>query len=191
MKFVTRPLLACAAGAALSLSLFCAAPFAADKTFTLTSPQLKDGGVMGMDQVFNAFGCTGKNVSPELVWSHPPKGTKSFAVTVYDPDAPTGSGWWHWVVSNIPADVRSLKLNASAGKSLPAGAVESVTDFGTPGYGGACPPPGDKPHRYVVTVYALDTADIGVTPQTLPAMAGFSRYGKVLGSASLTVTYGR
>lgn len=191
MKFSTRFLLACAAGATLSLSLLCAVPSAADKPFTLTSPQLKDGGVMGTEQVFNAFGCTGKNVSPELVWSNPPKGTRSFAVTVYDPDAPTGSGWWHWVVSNIPADVRSLKLNASGDKSLPAGAVESLTDFGAPGYGGACPPPGDKPHRYVVTVYALDTADIGVTPQTLPAMAGFSRYGKVLGSASLTVTYGR
>ncbi|WP_300786475.1 YbhB/YbcL family Raf kinase inhibitor-like protein [uncultured Desulfovibrio sp.] len=112
-------------------------------------------------------------------------------MTVYDLDAPTGSGWWHWAVSNIPADVRSLKLNASAGKSPPAGAAESVTDFGTPGYGGVCPPPGDKAHRYIVTIHALETADIGVTPQTLPAMAGFSRCGTVLGSASLTVTYGR
>lgn len=176
---------------ALALVLALAAPAAAGGTFTLSSPQLKNGGTMGLDQVFNAFGCTGKNISPELVWSNPPAGTKSFALTIYDPDAPTGSGWWHWVVSDIPASARSLSLDASARKALPAGSVESLTDFGTPGYGGACPPPGDKPHRYIVTLYALSVDHLGITPQTLPAMAGFSRYGKVLGTASLEVTYSR
>ena len=159
--------------------------------FTLTSPQFKEGGVLTTDQVFNGFGCTGKNISPRLEWSNPPAGTKSFAVTVYDPDAPTGSGWWHWVVYNIPADVRSLELGASGepGK-LPAGAVQSVTDFGAPGFGGACPPPGDKPHRYVFTVHALgETMDL--PPTTMPAAVGFNIHGRVLGRATLTATYGR
>lgn len=173
------------------LSLTMPATAQSDAGFTLSSPQLKDGGVMGADQVFNAFGCTGGNISPELVWSNPPDGTKSFALTIYDPDAPTGSGWWHWVVSDIPASARSISLDASARKALPAGAVESLTDFGTPGYGGACPPPGDKPHRYIVTLYALNVEHLGVTPETLPAMAGFSRHGKILGQASLVVTYSR
>src|SRR5579884_791937 len=129
--------------------------FAAE--FHLTSPTIKDKGTIGNEQVFNGFGCKGGNVSPELHWEHAPKDTKSFAVTVYDPDAPTGSGWWHWVIFNIPPGVHTLP--AGAGKpdssATPPGSIQSMTDFGQPGYGGPCPPPGDKPHRYIFTVYAL------------------------------------
>ena len=98
---------------------------------------------MAMEQVYNGFGCTGKNLSPQLSWDKAPSGTKSFAITAYDPDAPTGSGWWHWIAFNIPASVNSLDSGAS-GNSMPAGTVESRTDYGSTGFGGACPPVGDK-----------------------------------------------
>lgn len=162
----------------------------AQGTFSLTSPQISADAVLSLDQVFNGFGCTGKNISPALNWRNPPKGTKSFALTMYDPDAPTGSGWWHWVVSDIPASTRSLALGAS-GTKMPKGAVESTTDFGKPGYGGACPPPGDKAHRYVITLYALSVPSLEVTPENLPAQVGFGRYGKVLGTAVLTGYFSR
>src|SRR5574340_123730 len=126
--------------------------------FELSSTEVPANGAVGLKHVFNGFGCNGQNVSPELTWKDVPAGTKSFAVTVFDPDAPTGSGWWHWVVYNIPANVTSLPAGAGAdgGKSLPEGAEMGRTDFGSKAYGGACPPPG-KPHRYVFTVHALKT----------------------------------
>ncbi len=177
-------------GMALTLVLTGSA-FAGD-AFTLSSPQIKDGGTLTDAQVFNGFGCSGDNISPKLEWKNPPAGTQSFAVTVYDPDAPTGSGWWHWVVFNIPASVRSLELNAGGDPAkLPAGAVQSLTDFGAPGYGGACPPPGDKPHRYVFTVYALKAPNLDLAPGTMPAAVGFTIHGNVLGKAQFTATYGR
>ena len=161
--------------------------------FTLKSPQMTDGGTLGAQQVLNGFGCSGGNLSPELVWDEPPKGTRSFAVTVYDPDAPTGSGWWHWVVFNIPAQSRGLPVGAGelAGKSLPPGAVQSRTDFGPPGFGGACPPEGDKPHRYQFTVHALDVEKLDLEPDASAAMVGFMLNAHTLGRAQLTVTYGR
>src|SRR6266571_4858543 len=109
----------------------------------------KPGATIAEAQVFKGFGCEGKNVSPSLAWRNAPAGTKSFAITVYDPDAPTGSGWWHWIVFDIPADVTSLPAgvgNPASGQT-PKGAVQSKNDFGKPGYGGPCPPQGDKPHR--------------------------------------------
>src|SRR6266540_6954079 len=124
--------------------------FAADK-FTLQSADVKPNAPMRDAQVYKGFDCDGANVSPALAWKNPPAGTKSYAITVYDPDAPTGSGWWHWVMFDIPADVTSLYLgvgNPASGQT-PRGAVQSRTDFGKPGYGGPCPPKGDKPHRYV------------------------------------------
>ena len=158
--------------------------------FELTSPDFKSGGTLPADQVFKGFGCDGPNISPALAWTNPPAGTKSFALNVYDPDAPTGSGWWHWVVLDIPATARSLAKGASA-KGLPAPMIQSLTDFGAPGYGGACPPPGDKPHRYVFTIYALKVPVLGLDAKAMPALAGFMINQNVLGKASLTVTYGR
>jgi Raf kinase inhibitor-like YbhB/YbcL family protein len=142
-------------------------------------------------QVFNGFGCSGENISPALEWENAPKGTKSFAITVYDPDAPTGSGWWHWTVANIPSDVSSIAEGASNNKKLPKGAVEGRTDFGKPGFGGACPPPGDKPHRYIFTVHALKTEKLDVNEDGSGALFGFNINANSIGKASFTVKYGR
>ncbi|MEB3043141.1 YbhB/YbcL family Raf kinase inhibitor-like protein [Rhizobium mulingense] len=164
---------------------------AAQAEMKLTSKDLTSGKTMADAQVFNSFGCTGKNISPELTWSGAPEGTKSFAVMVYDPDAPTGSGWWHWSVFNIPADASKIATGASGDKKLPAGAVEGRTDFGTSGYGGACPPVGDAPHHYQFTVYALSVDKLPL-PDTAPgAMVGYYVRANTLDKASIEVTYGR
>jgi Raf kinase inhibitor-like YbhB/YbcL family protein len=149
-------------------------------------------GTLANDQVYNGFGCNGKNISPALNWSGAPGGIKSFALTVYDPDAPTGSGWWHWIVYNIPASITELPQGAgSSGGNLPAGAVQGRTDFGTSGYGGPCPPKGDKPHRYIFTVYALKTDRLNVPANSSAAMIGFTIGANKLASASITALYGR
>jgi Raf kinase inhibitor-like YbhB/YbcL family protein len=162
-------------------------------TLSLTSPDVKDGGTMSNKQVYKGFGCSGENISPALAWKGAPVGTKSFALTVYDPDAPTGSGWWHWIVYNLPATTTSLPAGAgdSAKKTLPAGATEGRTDFGAPGYGGPCPPPGDKPHRYVFTLFALKTAKIEVPTDATAAMIGFNLNANKLATATFTARYGR
>ena len=133
-----------------------------------------------------------QNRSPALAWSNAPAGTKSFAVTMYDPDAPTGSGWWHWVVFNIPANVTSLPTGAGdpAANLLPAGAVQSATDFGAYGYGGPCPPPG-KPHRYIFSVFALKVDKLPLDTRASGAMVGFNLNANALAKASLTAKYGR
>jgi Raf kinase inhibitor-like YbhB/YbcL family protein len=161
--------------------------------FSLMSPEIKAGGTLPKSFEFNGFGCSGENKSPTLKWSGAPAGTKSFAVTVYDPDAPTGSGWWHWVVVNIPADVTELASNAGAvgGANLPPGASNVRVDFGFSGWGGTCPPQGDKPHRYVFTVYALKTDKLDLPADASPALAGFMIRGNKLGMASFTARYGR
>lgn len=161
--------------------------------FTLTSPTIKSGDFLTEEQVFNGFGCSGKNQSPALKWSDIPKGTKSFAITLYDPDAPTGSGWWHWVVYNIPANVFELAPGAGdpTSKLLPPGAVQGRTDFGTHAFGGACPPQGDDPHRYIFTVYALKIEKIDVPLDSSAALIGFMINANSLGSASFTAKYGR
>ena len=124
----------------------------------VTSAEVHKGATIKNEQVFKGFGCTGDNISPSLSWTGAPKGTKSFAITVYDPDAPTGSGWWHWVVFNIPASTTSIPKNAGDvnAKLMPEGAIQSRTDFGADGYGGPCPPKGAKPHHYHFTVFAVD-----------------------------------
>jgi Raf kinase inhibitor-like YbhB/YbcL family protein len=173
-------------------ALAAASPALAAGKFTLTSKDVKPGSTLTDQQVFNGFGCSGANVSPELAWSNVPAGTKSFVVTVYDPDAPTGSGWWHWVVYDIPATATELAQGAGSGKAaLPEGAKQGRTDFGAPGFGGACPPPGDKPHRYVFTVYALKADKLEVPADASPAMIGFMTKGNALGSASFTAKYAR
>jgi Raf kinase inhibitor-like YbhB/YbcL family protein len=174
---------------ALALLLVASPALAAGK-FTLASADLKNGGTLPMRSVFNGMGCTGQNVSPQLSWSGAPKGTKGFVVTVYDPDAPTGSGWWHWVVYDIPASVTQLPQGAGGGSGLPQGAVQGKTDFGSPGYGGACPPPG-KPHRYIFTVYALKVDKLDVPEGASPAYVGFATHFAQIGKAQLTVKYGR
>jgi Raf kinase inhibitor-like YbhB/YbcL family protein len=163
------------------------------QSLTLTSPDIKEGGTIANEQLLKGFGCTGDNISPALSWSGAPAGTKSFAVHMLDPDAPTGSGWWHWVVFNIPADVMSLPAGASdpaAGK-LPKGAVQSRTDFGKPGYGGPCPPQGDKPHRYIFKVFALKTDKLDLDESASGALVGFMLNANKLGTAEFTATYGR
>ncbi len=156
---------------------------------TLTSQAMPDGATLAEAQVFNGFGCTGGNQSPDLEWSGAPAGTQAFAVTMYDPDAPTGSGWWHWVAFNLPGDTTALPAGAS-GKAMPAGSVESRTDFGIPGYGGACPPVGDAPHHYKVTVYALPTP-LPLDANASGAMVGFMLRSSALDSATITATLGR
>ncbi len=177
----------------LALALLAlAAPASAAGKFTLTSADVKPGGQLGDKQVYAGFGCSGENVSPELSWQNAPAGAKSFVVTVYDPDAPTGSGWWHWVVYDIPADAKGLPAGAGSGKGeLPQGAQQARADFGAPGFGGACPPPGDKPHRYVFTVYALKVEKLDVPADASPAMIGFMTKANALGSATFTARYGR
>lgn len=185
MRFPLRHSLAVATLAASSL--------AQAAGFTLSSPTIKPGATLTQAQVFNGFGCTGQNVSPELRWSGAPAGTKSFAVTMYDPDAPTGSGWWHWLVINLPADSTGLAEGAGAadGKALPTGARHGRTDFGGPGFGGACPPQGHKPHRYIFTVYALKTDKIDVPADASAAMIGFMLNANKLATASFTAKFGR
>jgi Raf kinase inhibitor-like YbhB/YbcL family protein len=161
--------------------------------FKVTSTDVQSGKTIGDMYVFSDFGCTGKNVSPALSWSGAPAGTKSFAVTVYDPDAPTGSGWWHWVVYNLPAATTSLPQGAGDGKApkLPAGAVQGRTDFGSSGYGGPCPPQGDKPHHYTFTVFALKVDKLDLPADATAAFVGYNLNGNSLGKASLTALFGR
>jgi Raf kinase inhibitor-like YbhB/YbcL family protein len=158
--------------------------------FRLLSEDFKDGDTLPEAQVFNGMGYQGGNISPQLAWADAPAGTRSFVVTLYDPDAPTGSGWWHWVVANIPADCKALPRGCGSGQGgLPRGAVQTRTDFGTGGYGGAAPPPG-PPHRYIFTVHALKVERIDVNESSSGAMVGFMVHMNSLGNASLTARFG-
>ena len=160
--------------------------------FRVTSPDLESRGRIAMTHVFNGMGCTGQNISPTLQWTNAPAGTRSFAVTAYDPDAPTGSGWWHWVVYNIPASTTTLAAGAgnSNGRSLPSGAAQGNTDFGSRGYGGPCPPPG-KPHHYHFTVFALKVDKLDVPNNATAAYIGFNLNANKLATARVTGLYGR
>ena len=164
--------------------------------FTVTSNSFKDGDYLPKDFILSAdfgFGCAGGNKSPHLKWSGAPVGTKSFAITCYDPDAPTGSGFWHWVVVNIPANVTELKLDAgnpSAGL-LPKGALQTRTDFGKPGYGGPCPPEGHGPHRYQFTVFAVKEESLPVNADTSAAIVGFYLNFNTLERKTLTGKFQR
>jgi len=157
---------------------------------TLTSTSFKEGATLGMDHILSAdygFGCGGGNKSPQLSWSGVPAGTKSFAVHCFDPDAPTGSGFWHWVVVNIPAGTTELPLDAGnpmSGK-LPAGALMTRTELGNSGYLGPCPPPGDHPHRYLFTVFCVGKDKLGVTADTSPAVVGFNLHFNTLAKAEI------
>ena len=160
--------------------------------FTLTSPDITNGQRIDAAQVYNRFGCAGGNVSPALSWSNPPAGTKSFALLVHDPDAPTGNGWWHWVVYDIPPDVTSLPADAGdpAKGLMPPGAEQGKSDFGTPGYGGPCPPPG-KPHHYYFRLYALKVPKLEIPADATAAAIDVNVNRNSLGKAEIMGLYGR
>jgi Raf kinase inhibitor-like YbhB/YbcL family protein len=191
---------------ALTLS-GCAGLNAGTPTFTLSSPDVPAGSTFANKFILNGFGCKGQNVSPALQWRNAPAGTQSFALQVYDPDAPTGSGFWHWAVYNIPANVSALAQGAGNQlASLPAGASGGNTDFmdtgatgGNGNYGGPCPPVGDAPHRYIFTLFALDLPNLeaaaGIPPSGTAGVHGFALNkgigAHLLGKASFTAYYGR
>ncbi len=168
---------------------------AAAQSMSLKSGEVSDGATIKGEQVFKGFGCTGGNISPSLSWSGAPTGTKSLAITLYDPDAPTGSGSRHWVVFNIPASTTSIPKNAGdvKAKLMPEGVIQSRTDYGIDGWGGPCPPQGDKPHHYIFTVYAVDEDKLQFAKDdnVSAAVVGFELHFHSLGKASVTATYGR
>lgn len=161
------------------------------ETFTLTSQDL--GGQATQRHEFNGFGCSGDNQSPQLSWQNAPKGTKSFAITMYDPDAPTGSGFWHWIVFDIPENVNELVPNAgNINLNLaPKGTIQSITDYGIKGFGGPCPPESHGLHQYIITVYALKTASLGLDDTVNPAIVGFNLWNQTLAKASIIAYYKR
>lgn len=161
------------------------------ETFTLSSPDLGNPPVMRDEFVFNGFGCAGGNLSPALEWTTPPAGTRSFAITMYDPDAPTGSGWWHWVAFNLPDATRQLPTGASTANQLPEGTVEGRTDYGTTGYGGPCPPEGHGTHRYQFKVFALNVDQLALPADASAALVGFMLNQHAVGIAELEVGYSR
>ncbi|HJU05531.1 MAG TPA: YbhB/YbcL family Raf kinase inhibitor-like protein [Nitrospiraceae bacterium] len=155
-------------------------------SFTLTSDDVRDGETM---QAAHAF--SGENLSPHLTWSDAPEGTRSYVVTCFDPDAPTPSGFWHWVVVDLPSRVTSLPTGAGKedGSGLPSGAFQCRSDFGTRAYGGAAPPKGDRAHRYFFVVHAVDVEKLGVDKEASPAVVSFNLAFHTLGRAILTPTY--
>lgn len=183
--------------AALRSTVFMAAaavyatPSFAQTPFTLSSKDLKANQDVPAKHLFNSFGCTGGNVSPELSWQGAPSNTKSFVVTMHDPDAPTGSGWWHWVAYNIPASATQLKSNAEQQNALPPQAIQAANDFGLPHYSGPCPPKGDGTHHYVVTVHAMDIEKLDIPVNATPAYVGFMTHTHRIAQASFKVNVTR
>ena len=171
------------------LSLLLLATLSYSANFTLQSPDL--AGQLTSSQEFDGFGCSGKNISPQLIWRDAPKGTKSFAVTMYDKDAPTGSGWWHWTLFNIPSSATSIAPNASRTALLPKGSVEGTNDYGLVGFGGACPPKGHGFHTYVTTVYALDVDTLDIDKNTNQAVVGYMINAHTIKKSSVVSYYKR
>ncbi len=168
-------------------------PAHAAGSFTLSSPDIAHNQRIRDAQTFDGFGCSGSNISPALSWKDAPPGTASFALMVHDPDAPTGSGWWHWVVYNIPATASSLASGAGkvGSNMLPPDSVQGTTDFGMAGYGGPCPPPGSKPHRYFFRLHALKVAKIELPANASAALIGFNVNGNTLAVAEIMALYSR
>lgn len=162
---------------------------ATQATLTVTSSVFSDGATIPQSAVFDDFGCTGNNQSPDIAWSGAPAGTQSYAVTMYDPDAPTTVGFVHWLLFHIPADVASLQAGAGSKKDGGVGGTHGFTDYGVSRYGGPCPPPGDPAHHYHLTVWALDIAQLGVDETTTYAKFRFMIRGHVLASAEIVGLY--
>jgi hypothetical protein len=172
----------------IALAGLAAATLTSAAAFEASSPDISSGKPIDAKFIYQGFGCAGQNLSPAIRWSNPPAGTKSFAVMVHDPDAPTGgAGFWHWVVVDLP--VATTQLPQGAGSA--DGARQLATDFGAPGWGGPCPPAGDPPHRYVFTVYALKVDRLDLPPNATASLAGFMVNANALGKASFTGTFGR
>ena len=158
-------------------------------TFTLTSESVSDGRPLANDQVSGIMGAGGSDTSPQLSWSGFPAETKSFAVTVYDPDAPTGSGFWHWAVADLPATVTELPAGAGDGGDLPGGAVTLTNDASLRRYLGAAPPAGHGPHRYYIAVHALPVESLELPEGATPAYLGFNLFGQAIARAVIHGTY--
>jgi len=166
--------------------------FAENREFRLTSSEWHDGGSVPKENVFNGSGCGGANISPEFHWSDAPSGTKSFAITIFDPDAPTRAGWWHWVVFNIPGTVSELPAGTGNDESrrLPATGVQCRNDYGEPGYGGPCPPTRST-HRYLVKAYALNIEKLPFGAETPPGKMAKQFEAHSIAVAKLIVRLGR
>ncbi len=161
--------------------------------FRISSPDIQSSSDIDQRFEYDGFGCAGENTSPELKWSGAPADTQSFAVTVYDADAPTGSGWWHWIVYNIPADVTNLDAGVGMLHSadLPDNAIQAINDYGAEAWGGMCPPPGDTPHRYIFTVHALNVEQLDLPEDSTPAMIRYVINASTIAKASFTAQYSR
>ena len=178
----------------LVTAALCATVCTPARAFELLSPDLPTGHPMAQTFVYDGLGCRGANQSPALFWTDPPEGTRSFALMVHDPDAQTGgAGLWHWVVLDIPANVRELPRGAGAidGRNLPGGARQVATDFEGPGWDGPCPPKGAGPHTYNFTLYALKVEKLLLAPTATASHAGLLINMNAIGKARLSATYGR
>ncbi len=166
--------------------------YSEDAKFTLSSTDIAAGKYMKKAQEFNGFGCAGDDLSPQLSWSGAPEGTVAYAVFAYDPDAPTGSGWWHWQLVNIPADVTRIAAGAGKvdSKILPQGSVQIENDFGVAGFGGACPPQGHGVHRYQFTVFAL-SKKLELPANASGALTGYMVKANALASSTIEALYKR
>ena len=160
--------------------------------FTLYSSDIIDGETLSEKHVYNGFGCTGQNISPALSWDKVPAGTKSFALTVHDPDAPTGSGWWHWITFNIPASITELPQGAGSHiHDIHPNIMQGVNDYGSNTFGGACPPKGDQPHRYIFTVHALSVPYLEIPENASAALIGYNINANTIAQSKIVPTYGR
>ena len=186
MRYLFKPCLAILLSISTSASVL-----AGD--FTLSSHDITSGEMMKKAQEFKGFGCSGGDLSPHLKWSNSPQGTKSFAITAYDPDAPTGSGWWHWQVVNIPVTVSEIPTGAGSttNNAMPTGSVQIDNDYGSASFGGACPPAGHGVHHYRFKIHALSVEKIELPASTSGALAGYMINANTIESSIIESLYKR
>lgn len=165
----------------------------ANAKLQINSPEIAPNAMISNKNIFKGFGCNGENISPQIRWSNAPLGTKGYALTVYDPDAPTGSGWWHYVAVNIPLNYSELPAAFGAENKfeIKDGIKQVRNDFGVHNFGGPCPPVGDKAHRYIFTIYALKTEKLDIPESATAAFAGFMINQNTISKASFTGFYKR